>query len=370
MGLPFIDLAAQQAEIAAEVEPAVLDVLRRGAFIGGPAVAAFEEEYAAYLGAAHCVGLANGTDAVELALRAVGVTAGGEVIMPANTFIATAEAASRIGAVPVPVDVDPEYLLIDPDAVEAAITHRTQAIVPVHLFGQVAPVERLEPIAARYGLPIVEDAAQSQGAERNGRKAGTLGRVAATSFYPGKNLGASGDGGAVVTDDDDAARYVRLMSNHGSVVKYQHEIIGVNSRLDALHAVTLSAKLRRLSAWNECRRQAAARYADLLADIPGVRVPVSMPGNSDIWHLYVVRLDHDRDRVLAALTAAGIGAGLHYPDPWHLTAAYAHLGYGPGTCPVAERAAGQILSLPMFPHLTADQQCEVADALRSALADG
>ncbi len=370
MGVPFIDLSAQQAEIAAEVEPAVLDVLRRAAFIGGPAVAAFEAEYAAFLGVTHCIGVANGTDAVELALRAVGVQPGGEVIMPANTFIATAEAASRIGAIPVPVDVDPEYLLIDPDAVAAAITPRTQAIVPVHLFGQVAPVERLEAIAAAHGLPIVEDAAQSQGAERLGRKAGALGRVSATSFYPGKNLGASGDGGAVMTDDAEAARFVRLMGGHGSAVKYQHEIVGVNSRLDAIHAITLRAKLRRLPQWNECRRQAAARYVVLLADLPGVRVPQTMPGNSDIWHLYVIRVARERDRVLADLTAAGIGAGLHYPDPWHLTPAYAHLGYRPGTCPVAEKAAHEILSLPMFPHLTESQQEMVAAALRTAVADG
>ena len=370
MGVPFIDLQAQQAEIAAEVEPAVLDILRRAAFVGGPRVTAFEEEFAAFLGVAHCVGVANGTDAVELALRAVGVQPGGEVIMPANTFIATAEAASRIGAIPVPVDVDPEYLLIDPDAVVAAITPRTQAIVPVHLFGQVAPVERLEAIAAAHGLPIVEDAAQSQGAERLGRKAGTLGRVAATSFYPGKNLGASGDGGAVVTDDADIAHFVRLMGAHGSIVKYRHEIVGVNSRLDAIHAITLSAKLRRLPEWNERRRQAAARYAELLADLPGVRVPRSMPGNTDIWHLYVIRVAVERDRVLAELTAAGIGAGLHYPDPWHLTPAYAHLGYARGTCPVAEKAAAEILSLPMFPHLIEVQQELVVAALRTAVIDG
>jgi dTDP-4-amino-4,6-dideoxygalactose transaminase len=237
----------------------------------------------------------------------------------------------------------------------------------VHLFGQVAPVERLEAIAAAYGLPIVEDAAQSQGAERLGRKAGTLGRVAATSFYPGKNLGASGDAGAVVTDDSDAARFVRLMGSHGSAVKYQHEIVGVNSRMDAIHAITLSAKLRRLSSWNECRRQAADRYAQLLVDLPGVRVPETMPGNTDIWHLYVIRVAVDRDRVLAELTAAGIGAGLHYPDPWHLTPAYAHLGYGRGACPVAEQAATEILSLPMYPHMTADQQFVVARALRAAM---
>lgn len=369
MGVPFVDLQSQQAEIAAEVEPAVLEVLRRCAFVGGPQVACFEEEYASYLGASHCVGVASGTDAVELALRAVGVRPGGEVIMPANTFIATAEAASRIGAVPVPVDVDEQHLLIDPDAVASAVTPRTQAIVPVHLFGQVAPVERLEPIAAAHGLPIVEDAAQSQGAERGGRKAGTLGRIAATSFYPGKNLGASGDGGAVMTDDPEAARVVRLMSNHGSVVKYQHEIVGVNSRLDSIHAVTLRAKLRRLDAWNDARRAAADRYAELLGAIPGVRVPSSMAGNRDVWHLYVVRVA-DRDAVLARLTEAGIGAGLHYPDPWHLTPAYAHLGHGRGTGPVAEKAAGEILSLPMFPHLTPGQQEDVAAALRSAVDGG
>ena len=366
MNVPFLDLAAQQAEIIAEVEPLVLQALRSAAFVGGPHVAEFEGAYADYLGVAHCIGVANGTDAVELALRAVGVRAGGEVIMPANTFIATAEAASRIGAIPVPVDVDPEYLLIDPDAVAAAITSRTQAIVPVHLFGQVAPVEQLEALAATHGLPIVEDAAQSQGAERLGRKAGTLGRVSATSFYPGKNLGASGDGGAVMTDDAEAAHFVRLMGGHGSAVKYHHEIVGVNSRLDAIHAITLRAKLRRLPQWNECRRQAAARYAVLLADLPGVRVPQTMPGNTDVWHLYVIRVARERDRVLADLTAAGIGAGLHYPDPWHLTPAYAHLGYGPGTCPVAEQAAHEILSLPMFPHLTADQQVVVSSAMRAS----
>lgn len=370
MAVPFLDLQAQQQEILEEIEPAILDILRRGAFVGGPTVAAFEREYASYLGVGHCIGVANGTDAVEIALRAVGVRAGGEVIMPANTFIATAEAATRIGAVPVPVDVDPTYLLIDPEAVEAAITPRTQAIVPVHLFGQVAPVERIAPIAEAHGLPIVEDAAQSQGAVRNGRMAGTLGKVSATSFYPGKNLGASGDGGAVMTDDEEAAHFVRLYGSHGSIVKYSHEIVGVNSRLDALHAVTLSAKLKRLPQWNELRRHAAARYAQLLAGIPGVCVPETMPGNTDIWHLYVIRVREERDRVLAALTAAGIGAGLHYPDPWHLTPAYTHLGYAAGTCPVAEQAAHEILSLPMFPHLTAAQQELVADALRAAVADG
>ena len=367
MGIPLVDLRAQQVEIADEVEPLVLELLRSAGFIGGPHVAAFEESYARFVGVAHCVGVANGTDAVELALRAVGVRAGGEVIMPANTFIATAEAASRIGARPVPVDVDPEHLLIDPEAVAAAITDRTQAIVPVHLFGQVAPVELLEPIAAEAGVPIVEDAAQAQGARRHGRSAGSLGVIGATSFYPGKNLGASGDGGAVTTDDPDLAHRVRLLANHGSLVKYRHEIVGMNSRLDALHAVTLNAKLARLEYWNDLRRAAAERYACLLADVPGLRLPSTLEGNCDVWHLYVVRLP-DRDRVLAALNAAGIGAGLHYPDPWHLTPGYAGHGYLAGTCPVAEQAATEIVSLPMYPHMTESQQHEVAHEVRAAVA--
>lgn len=364
--IPLVDLRAQQAEIAAEVEPLILDVLRSAGFVGGPHVAAFETAYAEYVGAGHCVGVANGTDAIELALRVVGVGAGDEVIMPANTFIATAEAASRIGAVPVPVDVDAEHLLISPDAVAAAITAKTRAIVPVHLYGQVAPVEALEPIAAAAGVPIVEDAAQSQGARRHGRGAGSLGAIAATSFYPGKNLGASGDGGAVTTNDAALAARVRLLANHGSAVKYLHDVIGMNSRLDAIHAVTLKAKLARLEDWNERRRQAAGRYATLLAGVPGLRVPATLPGNSDVWHLYVVRVE-DRDRVLAELNAAGVGAALHYPEPWHLTQAYAGLGHTAGSFPVAERAAGEILSLPLYPHLTADQQEQVATALVKAL---
>jgi dTDP-4-amino-4,6-dideoxygalactose transaminase len=362
MTVPLVDLRAQQEEIAQEVEPIVLELLRSAGFIGGPYVAAFEKSYADLVGVQHCVGVANGTDAVELALRAVGVTAGGEVIMPANTFIATAEAASRIGARPVPVDVDPEYLLIDPDAVAAAVTERTQAIVPVHLYGQVAPVEALQPIAAAAGVPIVEDAAQSQGARRNGRAAGSLGTIAATSFYPGKNLGASGDGGAVTTDDSDLAALVRLMANHGSRVKYQHEVVGMNSRLDSLHAVTLNAKLARLKNWNRLRQVAADRYAEMLAGVPGISVPRSMPGNSDVWHLYVIRTAN-RDDVLARLNAAGIGAALHYPVPWHRTPAYAGLGYQDGMCPVAEATASTILSLPIFPHITEQQQHRVVAAL-------
>jgi dTDP-4-amino-4,6-dideoxygalactose transaminase len=366
MNVPFLDLAAQHEEIADEVRLGLDEVFARTAFVGGPEVTAFEQEYAGYIGVGHCVGVGNGTDALELAMRAVGVRAGGEVILPANTFIATAEAVSAIGAVPVLVDVREDDLLIDPTAVERAITARTQAIVPVHLFGQTAAVERLAPLAWAAGVPIVEDAAQAQGARRHGRPAGSLGAVAATSFYPGKNLGAAGDAGAVLTDDAGIAERVRILSAHGSPAKYVHEVVGRNSRLDTVQAVYLRAKLGRLEKWNELRRQAADRYAALLADVPDVRLPRSAPGNEDVWHLYVVRVAESigRDRMLAELSSAGIGVGIHYPTPVHLTEAYADLCLPEGSFPVAERAAREILSLPMFPHLVADQQEYVADRLR------
>lgn len=365
MRVPLVDLAAQQLEIAEEVRVGLDEVFATTAFVGGEVVERFEQEYAAFVGAAHCVGVANGTDALELALRTAGVTAGGEVVFPANTFVATAEAVSRLGAVPVPVDVDDEQLLIDPDRVADAITQRTQAIVPVHLFGQTAPFERLVPVAERAGVPIVEDAAQAQGARGPGGSAGALGLVSATSFYPGKNLGAAGDAGAVTTDDPDIARRVRVLAQHGSTTKYVHEEIGVNSRLDAVQAVVLRAKLARLEKWNALRAAAAARYEQLLAGIAEVRTPLSLPGNEDVWHLYVVRVG-DRDRVLAELHAAGIGAGIHYPTPVHLTAAYAELGHAAGSFPVSERAAGEILSLPLFPHITEGQQEHVVSSLARA----
>ena len=364
--IPLVDLGAQMREIDEEVWPVLKDVFARTAFIGGATVEQFEQAFAQLCATTHCVGVGNGTDAVELALRAAGVRPGGEVIMPANTFIATAEATWRIGARPVPVDVDPQHLLIDPVRVAEALSERTQAIVPVHLFGQVAPVEKLESIAASAGIPIVEDAAQSQGASRRGRPAGSLGTVAATSFYPGKNLGAAGDGGAVVTDDSEIARTVRVLAAHGSERKYDHETMGMNSRLDAVQAVVLSAKLKRLAGWNEQRRVAAARYGALLAGVDGVRAPVSDPQNIDVWHLYVVQVA-DRDRVLAELNAAGIGAGIHYPTPIHLTGAMSGHGYAVGACPVAETAASRILSLPIHPHITADQQEYVVARLVAAV---
>jgi dTDP-4-amino-4,6-dideoxygalactose transaminase len=364
--VPLVDLAAQQRDVHEEVMAGLDDIFAKASFIGGPAVAEFEAAYARFVGAKHCVGVANGTDALELALRASGVGPGDEVILPANTFIATAEAASRIGAVPVPVDVDPVYLLIDPDAVAAAVTPRTRAIVPVHLFGQTAFVERLIPVASACGAVIVEDAAQAQGATRFGQPAGTLGLAAGTSFYPGKNLGAAGDAGAVITNDDAVARSVRMLGAHGSSVKYRHDAVGINSRLDTVQAVVLNAKLARLQNWNMLRRAAAERYGQLLADIPGVELPTEAPGNADVWHLYVVQVE-ERDQVLAALHAQGIQAAIHYPVPVHLSGAYEGQGSKRGSFPVAEEAAGRILSLPLFPHITPEQQQRVAVALGRAL---
>jgi dTDP-4-amino-4,6-dideoxygalactose transaminase len=364
--VPLVDLGSQQQEVAGEVRAGLDEVFATTAFVGGPAVAEFEKAYADAIGITHCVGVANGTDAIELALRVAGVGAGDEVVLPANTFIATAEAVSRIGAVPVLADVDRTHLLIDPESVEQVVGPRTKAIVPVHLFGQTAPVEQLVGIAESCGAVIVEDAAQSQGATRFGRPAGGLGLTAGTSFYPGKNLGAAGDAGAVLTDDAELADRVRTLAAHGSDRKYVHDVVGMNSRLDTIQAVVLSAKLRRLAKWNDLRRAAAARYAEMLSGMSGVILPATAEGNVDVWHLYVIRVA-DRDRVLTALNDAGIGAGIHYPCPIHLTGAYAHLGIPAGTHPVAEAAADEILSLPLYPHITADQQAYVVDTLRKAV---
>ena len=364
--VPFLDLGAQQAEVADEVLHVWRTQLATAAFVGGPEISAFEREYAEYIGVQHVVGVSNGTDALELAYRAVGVRAGDEIIMPANTFIATAEAASRLGAVPVFVDVDDDHLLIDPGAIEAAITERTRAIAPVHLFGQTAPMEHIAPIAEKHDLVIIEDAAQSQGASGPAGRAGALGHVAATSFYPGKNLGAAGDAGAVMTDDSAIADIVRNLGGHGSSVKYVHDRIGMNARLDAVQATVLRAKLRRLDGWNAARRAAAERYAELLTGVDGIRTPAVRPGNDDVWHLYVVRVEA-RDRVMADLGDAGIGVGIHYPTPVHLTAAYQGLGYRQGQFPVAEAAAGRILSLPMFPHLTEEQQVAVVRGIQASV---
>jgi dTDP-4-amino-4,6-dideoxygalactose transaminase len=367
--IPLVDLSAAHAEVADEVRAGFDRVLAATAFVGGEEVRAFEEEYAAFAGTAHCVGVANGTDALELALRASGVGPGDEVVLPANTFIATAGAVARTGARPVLVDSDPASYLMDSQAALDAVGPKTRAVVPVHLYGQCADVPKLA-AALPDRVAVVEDAAQCQGASRDGRSPGS-GGIAATSFYPGKNLGAYGDAGAVLTDDAERARLVRAIANHGGTAKYRHDVAGFNSRLDGLQAVVLRAKLSRLAGANEARRLAAARYDALLAPLAAAgRVvrPVTEPGNAHVWHLYVVQVaGADRDTVVARLDAAGVGAAVHYPLPVHLTPAFAHLGGREGDFPHAERAAARILSLPLYPQITAAQQQRVVDALAGAL---
>jgi len=365
--VPLVDLRAQHEEVRTEVRAGWDQVTNDCHFILGSSVEGFETAFAAFSEVGHCVGVANGTDAIELALRAAGVGPGDEVLVPVNTFIASAVAVVRAGARPVLVDVDPDALLMDPKQADSRIGPRTRAILPVHLYGQIAPMGALRELASSHGLAIVEDAAQAHGARQAGVGAGGFGALTATSFYPGKNLGAFGDAGAVLTDSADLAGAVRALRNYGGEAKYDHPSIGFNSRLDALQAVVLSAKLKHLARWNDGRRAAALRYDELLADVAQVRCPRALPGNEHVWHLYVVRVP-ERDRVLAELHAAGIGAGIHYPNPLHLEGAFQRFGYRRGDFPVAEGNSLEILSLPIYPHITAEQQAYVVDHLKKAVA--
>jgi len=370
--IPLVDLASARDEVDEEVSAGFARVLRTTGFVGGPEVAAFEQEYAAFGGVRHCVGVANGTDALELALRVVGLGPGDEAVLPANTFVATAEAVARTGARPVFVDCDERTALLDVAGAAAAVGARTKAVLPVHLYGQLAPMEQLRAAFSGAGIAIVEDAAQCQGASRLGHQPGN-GGIAATSFYPGKNLGAYGDAGAVLCDDPEIATAVRALANHGGRTKYDHEVAGCNSRLDALQAVVLRAKLSRLTAWNAARRVAAQRYHELLAGQDNIQRPTVLEGNEHVWHLYVVRVGDPaagggvRDTALEKLNAASIGAGVHYPVALHRTKAFEHLGYRRGAFPCAEDAADRNLSLPLHPHITADQQERVVEALLAAV---
>jgi dTDP-4-amino-4,6-dideoxygalactose transaminase len=364
--IPLVDLKSQHREIAADVEEGFRRVCADASFILGREVTAFEDEFARFSRVEHCIGVANGTDALEIALRALDVGPGDEVILPTNSFIATALAVVRAGATPVLVDCDPVHQLIDPGAVRARLGPRTRVVMPVHLFGQMAPMEELQALVRDAACMLVEDAAQAQGATRSGTGAGGFGEAAGTSFYPGKNLGAYGDAGAVLTRSQRIDDRVRALRNYGSAVKYHHPERGFNSRLDTLQAVVLRAKLQKLTAWNAARRAAAACYDALLADVREVTRPATLAGNEHVWHLYVVRVPR-RDAVVQQLNAAGIGAGVHYPIPIHLQGAFAHLGHRPGAFPVAEAAAREILSLPMFPGITTAQQERVVGALCTAL---
>ncbi|MGH3929652.1 MAG: DegT/DnrJ/EryC1/StrS family aminotransferase [Pseudonocardiaceae bacterium] len=358
--IPFLDLEGLNSGFRAEFDLAWKSVLDHGRYIGGPDVERFEHEFAAYCQTDACVGVANGTDALELILTGLGIGRGDEVIVPTNTFVATAEAVCAAGARPRFVDICPDTLLIDPDAVDAAVTSSTAAVIPVHLFGQMVDVEPISAIAARHGLAVIEDAAQAHGARRHGRRAGSLGVAAGFSFYPGKNLGALGDAGAVVTNDPALALRIRSLANHGrcNADRHRHPRVGRNSRLDSLQAAVLSAKLARLDADNAGRVAVMASYRALL---PPNCVPVAVaPGSEPVYHLAVVQVDN-RATVTVALTAAGIGWGLHYPIPCHLQPAFR----SPGSFPIAEGAAGRIVSLPMSPALDDAQVARVCDVLRS-----
>lgn len=351
--IPFLDLKAAYDELKVEIDSALARVAGSGWYIGGPEVEKFEEEYAAYCGARHCVGVANGLDALHLALRAMGVGPGDEVIVPSNTYIATWLAVSQCGATPVPVEPDEASFNMDPSKIEVAITPRTKVILPVHLYGHPADLAPILAIAMRHGLRVLEDGAQAHGAEYKGRKLGAHGDAVAWSFYPGKNLGALGDAGAVTTNDEELAARIAVLRNYGSRVKYVNEVQGFNSRLDPLQAAVLGVKLKYLDIWNSRRRSLAAVYLSELGS-SRLGLPEVASWAHPVWHLFVVRLP-DRDSFQKNLADRGVGTLIHYPIPPHLQNAYRGLGHPPGAFVLAETMAAQLLSLPMGPHLTMDQ---------------
>lgn len=366
MNVPFLDIKVQNQSIRPEIDEAICAVIDAGAFAGGTYVAAFEEKFAAFCETEHAVGVGSGTEALWLALLALGVGAGDEVITVPNTFIATVEAISFAGATPVFVDVDDETALMDPKLIQAAITERTKAIMPVHLYGQTADMDAILEIANRYDIPVVEDAAQAHGARYKGRRAGSEATVGCFSFYPGKNLGAMGEAGAVVTNDAGLAERVRMLRDHGQSRKYHHDVVGWNGRMDGIQGAVLSIKLEHIDEWNAARRKHAALYHELLVGESSVRLVRTGAHNEHVHHLMVARVA-DRPTVMAQLKEHGVGCGIHYPVPIHLTEAYADLGYGPGSFPIAERLADEVVSLPMFAELSEDQVRATVRALEASV---
>lgn len=365
MTVPFLDLGAATAELRAEIDEAIACVLSSGWYIGGPEVARFEEQFAAYAGAAFCVGIGNGLDALHLSLRALEIGRGDEVIVASNGFIATVLAVTMAGATPVLVEPDPHTHNLDPRKVEAAITPRTRALLPTHLYGQPADMDALTVVARAHGLRLIGDAAQAHGAHYKGQPVGGLGDVATWSFYPSKNLGALGDAGAITTNDPELARKVRMLGNYGSSVRYINEAQGVNSRLDPLQAAALSVKLNHLDRWNARRKAIADYYADRLA-APLLQLPIVPEWADPVWHLYVVQ-HPERDAFQARLAERGVQTLIHYPVPPHLQQAYVDLGLGRGSLPVAERLAETVLSLPIGPHLSDGQVEQVVKAVAASL---
>lgn len=361
--IPILELQTQYQRLKPEIEAAVLRALSSTHYIMGPETSAFEKEFAEWNGAEHALGVGNGTDALHLALRAVGVGHGDEVICPAFTFVATAGAAALTGATPIFADIDPATFNLDPKSVEAAITSRTRAIVAVHLYGHPAPMEALLEVAKRHGLALIEDCAQSTGATWKGRKTGTMGHLGCFSFFPSKNLGGIGDGGMVLTNDDDLAEKVKMLRGHGSKVKYFHEMVGTNSRLDEIQAAALRVKLKYVDEWNARRRAIADAYTRGLAGT-GVRPPAVSEGCEHVYHQYTVRTA-SRDELLKHLHAEGVGAVIYYPVCLHLQKAFEHRGIGRGSLPESERAQDEVLSLPMFPELTDEQVETILRAVKS-----
>jgi len=367
MNIPLVDLKAQYRSIKAAIDAAIQDIMDNTAFIMGQAVADFESAFAKYARAKHAIGVSSGTDALLLAMQSLGLGAGDEVITTPHTFIATMEPMMQLGIKPVLVDIDSKTYNIDPNLIEAGITNKTKAIVPVHLYGQPANMTAIAAIAEKRGLALIEDAAQAHGAAWGGKRVGFWGDVSCFSFYPGKNLGAAGDAGGIITNDDSLAEYMRLLLNHGQESKYSHRIIGYNARMDGLQGAVLNIKLNYIEQWTAQRRENAAYYDEILASLPGVITPYVDPRAWHVYHLYVVQVPGNRDAVFNHLREKGVGAGLHYPTPCHLQPALTELAYKTGDFPVAEQLAGQIISLPMYPELTHEQMNYVAQTLHEAI---
>jgi dTDP-4-amino-4,6-dideoxygalactose transaminase len=363
MNVSFLDLGRQYASIKQEIDNTIRNVIDRSAFIGGSFVEAFEREFAEFCHVKHCIGVGNGTDAISVTLKALGIREGDEVLVPANSFIATSEAVTNVGAKVVFVDVDPNTYNIDVDAIEAKITVRTRAVIAVHLYGQPADMDPILEIAARHRLFVIEDAAQAHGATYKGRTVGSIGDAACFSFYPGKNLGAYGDGGAIVTSDDALASRARMLANHGRVDKYNHEIEGYNSRLDGLQAAILSVKLKHLPAWNESRRRWARLYSELLANCDAV-TPHDLSDVESVYHLYVIRVKPElRDDLRAFLQQQNIATGIHYPIALPNLLAYSYLNHRASDFPESSRSSASIISLPMFAELTEAEVSHVCDSV-------
>jgi dTDP-4-amino-4,6-dideoxygalactose transaminase len=365
--IPFLDLKAQVASIRPEVDAAIAEVIDNASFSLGPAVSRFENAFAKYLGASHCVAVNSGTSALHVALECLNIAPGDEVITVPMTFVATAWPMVYLGADIKFVDVDPKRYTLDPSRLEAAITRRTRAIMVVHLYGQCADMDPILEIAARHGLPVIEDAAQAHGATYQGRKAGTMGVIGCFSFYPGKNLGAFGEGGALVTENAEIAGRARMIRDHGQPQKYYHDRVGYNYRMDGIQGAVLGVKLRYIDAWNEARRRVARQYDTWLAGM-GPTTPQPCPDGEHAYHLYVIKHPR-RDALRESLERQGIAVGMHYPIPLHLQKCFAHLNHQPGDFPVSEEIAAQCLSLPMYPELTAPQVRRVCDAVAQALRE-